>query len=128
MRAFGFAFLLLLLPACDSGSEAAEFIIGGTYQFDDGPSASGLTTHATLFIPTTASGEPFAFTSTFVQTSSGATVTDDQGSGLGSYDHPTVTFTLDGTLATGTVSGGGDRIEIEEPGRDPFIVYVRTER
>ena len=125
MRLLFAATLLLSLAACDT---AEERTIGGDYLFEDGPDAMGLATQASLSIPTTASGERFSFSYTFRQSSGGAVVEDRAGTGSGRYDHPTLTFALEGTTATGTVSDDGDRITLDEPGRDPFITYVRVSR
>ena len=123
MRKLLLPFLLVALSACDSTSEPT---IGGVYSFSEAADESsfGLRTEAVLTIPDTESGERFSYSYTFrqIDRTSGATVTDDSGTGTGTYDHPGITFRVAGETATGTVSDDGGRIEIDEAG----FIYVRS--
>ncbi len=102
-------------------------MIGGTYRFEEEADDfnGGRSTSATLVIPATQSGDSFTFASTFRQTESttGAVITDDSDTGVGTYDYPTVTFKLEGTTGVGTVREGGAVIEFSETS----FVYVRVE-
>ncbi|WP_412069515.1 hypothetical protein [Rubrivirga sp. IMCC43871] len=112
-RFFSLALLVVALAACDS---TEEFVVGGTY--------SGVTedlgttqTIATLDIPETASGGSFRFSALIVERGpSDEVITGAEGTGT--YDHPTISLTVEGEVATGTVSDDGETIRLEvDPGQ-----------
>ncbi|WP_412061624.1 hypothetical protein [Rubrivirga sp. IMCC45206] len=94
------------LTACDS---TAEFVVGGTY-FGQSNDQVGFVADLTLVIPTTESGDTFAFTGTLNQ--EGAAI--ESISGTGRYDHPAITLTADGETIVGTVSADGSALTIDD--------------
>ena len=103
-----FAFLL---TACDS---SRDYTVGGSYvgsyTFTEGGAA--VTVETTFVLPDVSDGETFAFTST-AEITVDQTVTET-ASGTGSYSHPTLTLTADGTTLSGTVSDDGQSFTLQQ--------------
>ena len=108
LRTFGVLLAaLLVLPACDS---TAEYTIGGTYSGISNSQTPGFETTLSFTIPETESGSSFSFTGRRVQVGS-ATVTF---SGTGTYDHPAITFDVDGDEVAGTVNEFGTSLTLDD--------------
>lgn len=116
--------LLVAVSGCDT---AETFEVGGTYVSESGPDVLGQSIFASLTLPTTASGDRFAFSYVF-EVSTPEADDRNEGTGTGRYDHPTLTLALDGSTTTGTVSPDGNRIVLDEQTTPPFVVYVRQGR
>ena len=115
----------LPLSACDSAETTGppeSFEIGGTYvgTSQDGPDDFN---DIELTIPTTPSGDTFAFRFFLSENDGAGTVfSETTTNGTGTYDHPAITLAGGDDTIAGTVSDDGDTIQITDD--DRFVVAL----